>query len=240
MNSHLPLGEDGSVWVFGYGSLMWKPGFVPADIERARVQGYQRRFCIYSVHHRGSPDRPGLVLGLDRGGACEGLALRIPAASIAETLGYLRSREQINGVYRETRVWIDLVDQPGRRLMGIAFTAERAHPSYAGLLPLMRQAQLIRAATGRSGANLDYLFATLDQLQKLGIRDRELVRLLPCIGPHFNLYPPSATSSKIGAHSGGIRLASKRFPVIAPLMRPGDRRRFTHRCKIIEWGNFTK
>ena len=88
------------LWVFGYGSLMWRPGFAYEEAQRARLVGYRRCFCIYSVHHRGSPERPGLVLGLDRGGACEGIAYRIAAPRADETYQYRRARELINGVYR--------------------------------------------------------------------------------------------------------------------------------------------
>ena len=87
--------------MFGYGSLMWRPGFAYEEAQHARLTGYRRCFCIYSVHHRGTPERPGLVLGLDRGGACEGIAYRVAAANAAETARYLRAREQVNGVYRE-------------------------------------------------------------------------------------------------------------------------------------------
>ena len=87
--------------MFGYGSLMWRPGFAFEEARRARLIGCRRCFCIYSVHHRGTPERPGMVLGLDRGGACEGIAYRVAAANAAETVRYLRAREQINGVYRE-------------------------------------------------------------------------------------------------------------------------------------------
>ena len=89
------------LWVFGYGSLMWRPGFAYEDAQHARLTGYRRCFCIYSVHHRGTARRPGLVLGLDRGGACEGIAYRVAARNAAETIRYLRAREQVNGVYRD-------------------------------------------------------------------------------------------------------------------------------------------
>ena len=111
---------------------MWRPGFAHAEAVHARVDGWRRGFYIYSTHHRGTHARPGLVLALDRGGACEGIAYRIPAAEAARTLAYLRAREQVNGVYREARVIARLEDGSGRHVDAIAYVAERAHPSYAG------------------------------------------------------------------------------------------------------------
>jgi cation transport protein ChaC len=172
------------LWVFGYGSLMWRPGFAYEEAQHARLTGYRRCFCIYSVHHRGTTERPGMVLGLDRGGACEGIAYRVAAATAAETTRYLRAREQVNGVYRETHVPVELITGPHREVLALAYIVERAHPNYAGQLPLAVQARLIHGARGRSGANLDYLISTLRHLTELGIRDRELERLLAMIGPH--------------------------------------------------------
>src|SRR5438552_12225970 len=100
---------DHDLWVFGYGSLMWRPGFAYEEAQHARLVGYRRCFCIYSVHHRGTPERPGMVLGLDRGGACEGIAYRVAAANVAATTRYLREREQINGVYRDVLVPVRLI-----------------------------------------------------------------------------------------------------------------------------------
>ena len=98
--SHAPH----DLWIFGYGSLMWRPGFTHAERARARLDGYHRAFCISSTHHRGDALRPGLVLGLDRGGACEGVAYRVPAAEARTVLAYLRERELISGVYREAQL----------------------------------------------------------------------------------------------------------------------------------------
>ena len=171
------------LWVFAYGSLMWRPGFPYAEARRARLTGYSRRFCIYSVHHRGTPERLGLVLGLDRGGACEGVAYRIAAADVARTRTYLRARELVNGVYREAFVPIELEQHPAMGVMALAYIVERAHPTYAGWLPLATQARLIRSGKGASGANLDYLMSTVRHLGELGIRERELERLVTMAGP---------------------------------------------------------
>jgi len=174
------------LWVFAYGSLMWRPGFAYAEARRARLTGYRRCFCIYSVHHRGTPERLGLVLGLDRGGVCEGVAYRIAAADVARTRTYLRDRELVNGVYREAFVPIELEPAAGPgpgEVTALAYIVERAHPTYAGRLPLGLQARLIRAGKGVSGANLDYLVSTVRHLGELGIRERELERLVTMAGP---------------------------------------------------------
>ena len=174
------IGHD--LWVFAYGSLMWRPGFAYAEARRARLTGYRRAFCIYSVHHRGTPERLGLVLGLDRGGVCEGVAYRIAAADAAAVKTYLRARELVNGVYREAVVPVELEHRPAE-VTALAYIVERAHPTYAGRLPLGLQARLIRGARGLSGANLDYLVSTVRHLQEIGIRERELERLVTMVGP---------------------------------------------------------
>ena len=117
------------LWVFGYGSLMWRPGFPHEEVVRARVDGYSRSFCVYSVHHRGVEGRPGLVLGLDRGGSCTGMAYRVAAANAGSTLKYLREREQVNGVYRETNLNISLLECDRRQVFGLTYVVERANPS---------------------------------------------------------------------------------------------------------------
>ncbi len=226
--------DDGSIWVFGYGSLMWRPGFEALERSSARLAGYQRRFCIYSVHHRGSAERPGLVLGLDRGGSCDGVAFRVAAGEREDTLAYLRAREQVNGVYREAHVGLELVGHAGRHVIATTFIAEPAHPSYAGKLPIAMQARLIRAAAGLSGANIDYLFQTIRQLETMQIHDRDLYRVMSTIGPHLRDYA-SHRSDHFGGRMGGVRLACQRFAVAAPRMRPDQRRRFNHRIQIAGW-----
>ena len=177
----MPQGSR-DVWVFGYGSLMWQPGFAFAEAHPARLVGYHRAFCIYSVHYRGGPRRPGLVLGLDRGGACEGLAFRLLPESAATTLGYLRRRELIYGVYREARVPVTLLSAGRPAAPATAFIAERAHPAYAGRLALATQVALIRGARGTAGTNLDYLINTVNHLRDLGIREPALDRLCAVAG----------------------------------------------------------
>jgi cation transport protein ChaC len=217
------------LWVFAYGSLMWRPGFAYEEAQHARLVGYRRCFCIYSVHHRGSPERPGLVLGLDRGGACEGIAYRIAAPRAAATIRYLRARELINGVYRETHAPVQLSNGPIREVMAQAFIAERAHRNYAGRLPLAVQAHLIRGGMGRSGANVDYLVSTLRHLSELGIRERELERVLALVGPYAA--HRTGPDGKSPAAAAMLRAARSRPPLLRRLGTHLDRR-FLYRLRI--------
>lgn len=177
--------EPAEIWVFGYGSLMWNPGFAFAEARPARLTGYHRAFCIYSIHYRGTQRQPGLVLGLDRGGVCDGMAFRVVPERCEETLAYLRRRELVYGVYREAVVPVDIAHARGEPLhtvWAVTYIAERAHPAYAGCLPLSREAHLIRRSAGRGGTNLDYFLSTLRHLRDLGINEPRLDRLLTVMG----------------------------------------------------------
>src|SRR4051812_28275442 len=167
---HAP--ED--LWVFGYGSLMWRPGFAFTERVPARVIGLHRALCVYSFFHRGTPERPGLVLGLDRGGACRGIAFRVAAAERSATLAYLRAREQQNNVYRETMRGALLLDGSERRVSALCYVVDRRHPQYAGRLNLAEQLHLVRQGHGQSGPNRDYVLATVQALESLGLYDRDL------------------------------------------------------------------
>jgi cation transport protein ChaC len=219
------------LWVFAYGSLMWRPGFAYAEAQHARLTGYRRCFCIYSVHHRGTPERPGMVLGLDRGGACEGIAYRVTPAAAAATVRYLRAREQINGVYREAHLPVELIKVPRQETMALTYIVERAHPSYAGQLPLAKQALLIRGAKGVSGTGLDYLINTLRHLSELGIRERELERLLRMIAPHAARGP---MSQHVSPYAAGILRATRWRPVHVPIrgLKRDQARRFLFRLRL--------
>ncbi|MCL4765206.1 MAG: gamma-glutamylcyclotransferase [Hyphomicrobiaceae bacterium] len=211
---------------------MWRPGFDYEEMRRATLVGYRRCFCVFSTHHRGSAERPGLVLGLDRGGTCHGLAFRIAAARRAQTLEYLSAREQINGVYRDTLVPVALDGEPRREVLALAYIVERRHPSYAGRLGLARQTRLIRGACGISGPNLDYLINTLAHLDGLGIREPELSRVLSRIGAHF----ARGRSGDRGSHGAAALLnACRHVPVDAPRLTVGERRRFIYRRQISAW-----
>ena len=232
--ARLPLTDAPRVplWIFGYGSLMWRPGFAHDRAVRARIEGWRRGFCIYSTHHRGTHARPGLVLALDRGGACSGLAFRVPAQDAAITLAYLRAREQVNGVYREQPVKARLDDGSGETIDAIAYVAERHHPSYAGRLSLVDQVRLIRGTAGISGPNLLYLISTLQRLEELGICEPDLKRLMVLAGPHLARLPHGDHTARTAR---SLMRHCARFPCRVPLMRKGDRRRFVHRLRMAEW-----
>ncbi|MFN3656771.1 MAG: gamma-glutamylcyclotransferase [Pseudolabrys sp.] len=173
MNTTFDQGE-GDLWVFGYGSLIWRPGFDYLERRTARLVGAHRALCVYSFVHRGTPEKPGLVLGLDRGGNCRGIAYRVTAGKRAETLQYLRGREQVTMVYREARraVWLD--DDPKQRVEAVCYMVDRGHEQFAGRLTLEQQLHHVRQGHGRSGNNRDYVLETVQALEKLGFRDREL------------------------------------------------------------------
>jgi cation transport protein ChaC len=165
------------LWVFGYGSLMWQPGFEFAERIPAAVVGAHRALCIYSFHHRGTVERPGLVLGLDEGGACRGIAYRVEQARRDDTLAYLRAREQVTDVYVETIKPVTLLDGSGRELEATCYMADRRHPQYAGRLSLEKQAELVLSAAGLSGTNIEYVLNTVRHLEEAGIHDPLLAAL---------------------------------------------------------------
>lgn len=165
-------GED--LWLFAYGSLMWRPGFDFLDRRPARLIGAHRALCVYSFVHRGTPEKPGLVLGLDRGGNCRGIAYRVPAAKRAATIDYLRAREQVTMVYREVMrsVWLD--DDPQQRVSALCYLVDRGHEQYAGRLTLEQQLHFVRQGHGHSGNNRDYVLATVQEIEGQGYRDPDL------------------------------------------------------------------
>ena len=118
--------------MFGYGSLMWRPGFEYIERVRARLIGEHRALCVYSFVHRGTPEKPGLVLGLDRGGACRGIAFRVAAQDSAATIAYLREREQVTSVYREVMRSVWLENDARQRVSALAYVVDRGHVQYAG------------------------------------------------------------------------------------------------------------
>jgi cation transport protein ChaC len=168
-----PEGSD--FWVFAYGSLMWRPGFRFAEARPALLRGYHRAFCISSTLYRGSAAAPGIVLGLDRGGACRGRAYRIAAEHAAPAARYLHEREMVTGVY-EPR-WVRVATREGP-LTAATYVADRGHPQYAGKLPPEAIVARIRQGIGSAGTNLDYLANTVCHLDELGIVDGPLHRLL--------------------------------------------------------------
>jgi glutathione-specific gamma-glutamylcyclotransferase len=161
--------SSGDLWVFGYGSLMWRPGFEYVERQGAMVHGWHRSLCIYSHVYRGTPERPGLVLGLDRGGACHGVAFRVAASLREPTIEYLRRRELVTAVYVERNVVAHLAD--GSRANALGYVADRDHPQYAGRLEPSRLLSFVKQGAGQSGPNVDYVLNTETHLRESGIRD---------------------------------------------------------------------
>lgn len=172
----LTVGMSEERWVFGYGSLMWRPGFPFEERRAATLHGRRRAFCIYSVHHRGTYDRPGLVLGLAPGGATRGMAFRVAERDWDGTYAYLKEREQPTETYIEAARAVRLAD--GRRVEALVFLSDVGHPQWAGALSLDRQAELIAGARGLSGRNVDYLRDLVQHLREEGVRDAAMERLL--------------------------------------------------------------
>ena len=174
-------GPDQDLWVFGYGSLIWRPGFAYLESVTARLHGYHRSLCIFSHVHRGTPERPGLVLGLDRGGVCRGVAFRVAAAQAQATIAYLREREQATAVYLERRLPVKLAD--GRAVTALLYVADRKHLQYAGRLPPEQILELVRHGVGASGENPDYVLQTHDHLRRMGVLDPVLADLAEKLAP---------------------------------------------------------
>lgn len=172
-------------WVFGYGSLIWRPGFAHTETMKARLFGFRRALCVRSHVHRGTPDRPGLVLGLDRGGSCLGMGFRVPGDLEAEVMAYLRARELVTNVYRERRLPLRLAS--GETVSAVCYVVDRTHEQYAGRLDVEHAATSVSGAVGQSGPNEEYVLNTVDHLVALGIRDHWL----------------EAVAGRIGGHSGG-------------------------------------
>lgn len=164
----------GDLWVFGYGSLMWRTGFDYLERRQARLLGAHRALCVYSHIHRGTAERPGLVLGLDRGGACRGVAFLVAAENVQPTLAYLQERELVTKVYKEAVRPIVLVDGPAERVSAHCYLVDRTHPQYAGNLSLEEQLRLVKQGRGSSGANPEYVIETVRHMRELGIRDPAL------------------------------------------------------------------
>ncbi len=166
----------GDRWVFGYGSLMWRPGFPYLERTSARLYGRRRAFCIYSVHHRGTPERRGLVLGLAAGGSVKGAVYRVAAGDWQAVYEYLREREQPTETYFEA--WAEVVLADGAKVQALVFLSDTKHPQWAGDLSIEEQARMIAGAEGMSGPNIDYLRDMVLHLREDGIHDHGMERLL--------------------------------------------------------------
>jgi glutathione-specific gamma-glutamylcyclotransferase len=162
------------IWVFGYGSLVWQPGFEFVESHIARLAGFSRSFCMRSIHHRGTEADPGLVLALDRAGGacCDGVAFNVEASQAETTIGYLRERELISSAYVEQTHEVMLRD--GRAVQAVCYVIDADHVQYCGGLPLEEQAGIIAQAVGGRGPNDEYLYNTAAHLRALGIEDHDL------------------------------------------------------------------
>src|SRR5437588_1970530 len=184
--------STGDLWVFGYGSLMWRPGFEFIERIPARLIGEHRALCVYSFVHRGTPEKPGLVLGLDRGGACRGIAFRVAEKNRTATIAYLREREQVTSVYREVKRSVWLENEARLRVSALAYVVDRGHVQYAGRLTLAEQLRHVQQGHGRSGNNRDYVLSTVMSIEAQGFRDQPLHQLALMLHDDtpLHLHPP--------------------------------------------------
>jgi cation transport protein ChaC len=162
------------VWVFGYGSLIWSPLMEFAERRPARIHGYHRGFYLWSKVNRGSPEVPGLVLGLDTGGSCHGVAYRLHREKVADELAILWRREMVAGTYMPR--WVNAQTRAGSA-RAIAFVVNRTKPGYAGRLTDERIVAIASRASGHYGSCADYLIQTACSLEAQGIPDSRLSRL---------------------------------------------------------------
>jgi glutathione-specific gamma-glutamylcyclotransferase len=169
--------SKGDLWVFGYGSLIWRPGFEFVERVPARLIGEHRALCVYSFVHRGTPEKPGLVLGLDRGGACRGVVFRVAEKNRNETVAYLRAREQVTSVYREVMRSVWLENDKRQRVSALAYVVDRGHVQYAGRLSIAEQLRHVLQGHGQSGNNRDYVLSTVKAIEAEGFLDAPLHQL---------------------------------------------------------------
>jgi cation transport protein ChaC len=190
---------DADLWVFGYGSLMWNPGFHFVRRQPARLYGFHRALCIHSTAHRGTPDNPGLVLGLAPGGSCHGMAFLVPRREVTRTLLALWQREMRDRSYHPRLVDVRF---GARGVRALAFVVDRTHEHYAGELPEEEIARRLVSCRGERGANIDYFMNTVAHLHALGVHDRRLAAafaavraLLGSSGPMTNAHAGSTASA---------------------------------------------
>ena len=186
---HESESSKGDLWVFGYGSLIWRPGFEFLERVPARLIGEHRALCVYSFVHRGTAEKPGLVLGLDRGGACRGIAFRVAEKNRAATVAYLRAREQVTSVYREVTRSVWLENDARQRVGALVYVVDRGHVQYAGQLSLVEQLHHVLQGHGQSGANRDYVLSTVKAIEAEGFRDTQLHQLATMLHESHQLRP---------------------------------------------------
>lgn len=168
--------------MFAYGSLMWRPNFEYEEACHALLEGAHRTLCLYSVIHRGVHSAPGLVLGLDKGGHCEGMGFRVPKQLVQNTRAYLHRRENVTNSYAAVMKPVKLLDGSHRTVNALCFLVNRRHPQYAANLPIEKQASIVRRSVGASGANIDYVVNTVDHLRAMGVHDAPLEQLMAVLG----------------------------------------------------------
>ncbi len=163
------------IWVFGYGSLMWRPNFPHTDTQPALLRGYHRALCLYSIGYRGTEECPGLVLGLDRGGSCRGQAMRVAGSDVEDVIAYLDRREMVHKAYKPSWLPVQLVEG---RVTAYTFVVDRGHRQFTGRLPDAEIVRLVLQGKGKRGTCLEYLRNTVEHLDELGIRDGPVHRVL--------------------------------------------------------------
>ncbi len=176
---------EGDIWVYAYGSLMWQPNFSFLEKRHARLHGYHRALCIYSVEYRGTREKPGLVFGLNEGGSCQGMAFKVSETEAEAVIAYLHEREMITGVYMPRWHQIDLCGNDGNetdQVQAYIFVADPTHSQYTGTLNDEETVRLVKQGHGKSGPCIDYLQNTLDHLNDLGIQDPDLARIARMAG----------------------------------------------------------
>jgi glutathione-specific gamma-glutamylcyclotransferase len=165
-------GHPGDIWVFGYGSLMWNPGFPFEERQAAVAHGVHRRLCVYSTRYRGTPEKPGLVVGLLTGGCCHGVCFRVAARDVQPTRHYLTEREQFTKIYHEVFRPVRLRD--GRTVPALCYVVDQTHTQYAGRLSREEQLRMVEHSHGKTGPNRDYVCNTAQSLKEIGVEDRTL------------------------------------------------------------------
>ena len=164
-----------NLWVFGYGSLMWRPGFRYRDSGPARLYGFSRRLCLWSIHYRGTPEKPGLVVGLIPGGSCHGMAFQVEENYREETLRYLHDREMTSYAYRPIVKSVYL--ENGNKVEALTFVSKKDHKQFASLNSDNEIINIVKGAEGPMGTNADYVINTVTHLEKAGIHDSRLYRI---------------------------------------------------------------
>src|SRR6202051_461954 len=168
---------------------MWRAGFAFIEQVPARLIGEHRALCVYSFDHRGTPEKPGLVLGLDRGGACRGIAFRVAARLRNTTIDYLRGREQTTNVYREVMRSVWLENEARQRVSALAYVVDRGHVQYAGRLSPAEQLRHVLQGHGQSGPNREYVLSTVKAIEAEGFRDNPLHQLAVMLHDDTSLHP---------------------------------------------------